>query len=354
MKSKFAGFPFLTAVVLAAVCFHQWKQNSGLKRQIASLRESIQERDQRQEADQKKLKKLERQSAELNRQVQTLTGELQSLRPAPAATPAAPSSGPQPVAAAEDSSESKGFFGGFLSKMMNDPEMKKMMRQQQGAMMDMMYGGLFKELGLTAEETDKFKELLLDQQMKAVETGGAFLKLQGEDTDKTTALNELTAQQKESDEQVKAFLGAARYTQYKDYNETMAERMTLNQFSEQMAGGRNPLNADQTSQLLEIMKQERKGMAPVFSETTVDGPATVANFQAMMSEDKMNELFKQKEEMNQREPERAKTVLTPQQLDALAAHQSGQLQMQRMGMTFAVKMFGPRKSGDSSPADEKR
>jgi len=153
---------------------------------------------------------------------------------------------------------------------------------------------------------------------------------------------------------VKAFLGDARYAQYKDYNETMSERMTLNQFSEQMAGGRNPLNADQTIQLLEIMKQERKGMAPVFSETTVDGPAAVANFQAMMSEDKMNELFKQQEEMNQRVLERAKTVLTPEQLDALAAHQSSQLQMQRMGMTFAVKMFGPRKSGDSSPADEKR
>ena len=191
MKNKFAGFSLLAAVVLAAVCFFQWKQNSGLKRQIASLRDSIQERDQRQEADQKKLKKLKRQSAELNRQVQTLTSELQSLRPAPAATSAAPSSGPQPAAAAaDDSGENKGFFGGLLSKMMNDPEMKKMMRQQQGAMMDMMYGGLFKELQLTAEETDKFKELMLDRQMKAVEAGGAFMKLQGEDTDKTAAMNE--------------------------------------------------------------------------------------------------------------------------------------------------------------------
>ena len=152
--------------------------------------------------------------------------------------------------------------------------MKKMMRQQQGAMMDMMYGGLFKELGLTQEETDKFKELLLDRQMKAVETGGAFMKLQSEDNDRTAAMSELAEQQKEFDEQVKAFLGDARYTQYKDYNETMTERMTLNQFSEQMAGGRNPLNADQTSQLLEIMKQERKGMTPMFSETTVDGSAT--------------------------------------------------------------------------------
>ena len=338
------------ALVLAAVCFLQWKQNGDLKRQIASLRESVQERGQREGADQKKLKKLERQSAELNRQVQTLTGELQGLRPATAATPAAPSSGPQSaVPDAADSGKSKGFFGDFLSKMMDDPDMKKMMRQQQGAMMDMMYGGLFKQLGLTQEETDKFKELLLDRQMKAVETGGAFMKLQSEDNDKTAAMSELAEQQKEFDEQVKAFLGDARYTQYKDYNETMAERMTLNQFSEQMAGGRNPLNADQTSQLLEIMKQERKGMTPVFSDTTVDGSATVANFRVMMSEDKMNELFKQQEEINQRVLERVKTALTQEQLDAFAAHQSSQLQMQRMGMSMAAKMFGTQKSDNPPP-----
>ena len=348
MKSKFGAISLLAAVLLAAVCFHQWKQNGDLKRQIASLRESVQERGQREEADQKRLKKLERQSAELNRQVQTLTGELQGVRPAPAATPDDSSAGPQPPV--PDAGKSKGFFGDFLSKMMDDPDMKKMMRQQQGAMMDIMYGGLFKELGLTQEETDKFKELLLDRQMKAVEAGGAFMKLQSEDNDKTAAMSELAEQQKEFDEQVKAFLGDARYTQYKDYNETMTERMTLNQFSEQMAGGRNPLNADQTSQLLEIMKQERKGMTPVFSETTVDGSATVANFQVMMSEDKMNELFKQQEEINQRVLERAKTVLTPEQLDALAAHQSSQLQMQRMGMSMAAKMFGTQKSDNPPPA----
>jgi len=79
------------------------------------------------------------------------------------------------------------------------------------------------------------------------------------------------------------------------------------------------------------MKQESKGMTSVFSETTVDGSATVANFQAMMSEDKMNELFKQQEEMNQRVLERAKTVLTPEQLEAFAAHQSIQLQIAAHG-----------------------
>jgi len=49
-----------------------------------------------------------------------------------------------------------------------------------------------------------------------------------------------------------------------------------------------------------------------------------------LSEDRMNEFFKQREEIAQRVLGRAKTVLTPEQLTAFATHQSNQLQMQRM------------------------
>ena len=351
MKIRFVVFSSVAAITLAVVCLIEWKENADLKRRVVSLQESVREKEQAKETDEKKLQKLNGQSDELNHQVQTLTGELQTLRAA--ATPA-PGANASPVEAqtpaAPAGAKSKGLMGDFLSKMMDDPSMKKMMRQQQGAMMDMMYGGLFKDLGLTPEETDKFKELLLDRQMKAVEAGGAFMKLQGADTDKTEAMKQLAAQQKDSDAEVKAFLGDERYAQYKDYTETMGERMTLNQFTQQLAGGQNPLNADQSSQLLEIMKQEKKGVTPVFGGTSADGSADMANWQGMMSEDKMNEFFKQQEEIDQRVLERAKAVLTPEQLDAFAAHQTSQLSMQRMGMTMAVKMFAPQKSDSATPA----
>ena len=159
-------------------------------------------------------------------------------------------------------------------------------------------------------------------------------------------MNELTEQHKESDEQVKAFLGDARYAQYKDYNETMADDVEPVLGAD--GGGRNPLSAEQTSQLLEIMKQEKKGVAPVFGEPGSEA----ANWQAMMSEDKMNELFKQQGEINQRVLERAKAVLSQEQLNAFAAHQTSQLSMQRMGMTMAVKV-GEKKSEDTTPVKEK-
>jgi len=149
---------------------------------------------------------------------------------------------------------------------------------------------------------------------------------------------------------VKALLGDDRYAQYKDYGETMAERMAVNQLSQQLASSPNPLNDNQSRQLLEIMKQEKKNVAPVFGDPGANGSANMANWQAMMSEEGLNGFFKQREEIDQRVLERAKAVLTQEQLTAFATHQSNQLQMQRTGMSMAAKMFGTQKSDDTAPA----
>ena len=49
--------------------------------------------------------------------------------------------------------------------------------------------------------------------------------------------------------------------------------------------------------------------------------------------------------MNQRVYERAKAVLSPEQLNGFGRFQTNQLQMMRMGMTMARKFLGPDNSG---------
>jgi len=297
MKNQFSVLSLLIACALAAVCLLQLKQNGDLKGKMAALQATIEAKHQQAEVGQAKLKKLERQQSGYRSEVQGLMLELQALRSTSIAESkpgSANSFNPGTTTAAEGKGGQKSGFGDMLSKMMADPAMKKMMRQQQAAAMDMMYGSLFKEIHLSPEDKEKFKELLLDRQMKAVESGGMFMKLQGEDADKTTAMNDLAAQQKEFDAQVKTLLGDDRYAQYKDYNETMAERMAVNQLSQQLTSSQNPLNDDQSGQLLEIMKQEKKNVALVFGDPGADGSANMANWQAMLSEDRMNEFFKQR------------------------------------------------------------
>ena len=48
----------------------------------------------------------------------------------------------------------------MISKMMQDPDTRKFIREQQRMMMDQMYGPLVKQLGLTPEEAAQFKDLL--------------------------------------------------------------------------------------------------------------------------------------------------------------------------------------------------
>ena len=355
MKNKSIVLLALGGIAASVVCLLQRSQIRELKSKGDWLQQTVEKQNREIEITQVQLKQAQRERNELSYQANDLTSELQALRAGTRHVPEAPTPAPDSATPASGSGQTKGgLFGDFLSKMLDDPNMKKMMRQQQAAIMDMMYGGLFKELGLTPEETDKFKELLLDSQMKAVDAGGVFIKLLGEDSDKTTAIDELAAQQKESDTQVKSFLGDERYAQYKEYTETMGERMVLNQFAQQLAEGQNPLSADQSGQLLEIMKQESKGATPLFGETSADGSATVANWQVMMSEEKMNELFKKQEESNQRILQRASAVLAPEQWQSFSNFQSGQLQMQRMGMTFAVKMFGTQNPENSESTNAKR
>ena len=59
-----------------------------------------------------------------------------------------------------------GKFGGAMAKLLANPEIKKMIAQQQRALLDPLYGPLFKSWAFP-EQIQQFKELLLAQQMKA-------------------------------------------------------------------------------------------------------------------------------------------------------------------------------------------
>ena len=78
-------------------------------------------------------------------------------------------------------------MGGYLAKMMENPEMKKMIREQQKAALKMIYGDLYKDLNMTEDEKAKFTEALLDNQMKNMERGTKLFQQDPEGADKEAA-----------------------------------------------------------------------------------------------------------------------------------------------------------------------
>jgi hypothetical protein len=349
MKSKIGIIFFVVVFVFGVVAWMQSRQNQALERESTALRLRLEERTRERQADEALKQELTESQETLNREVRRLTDEVQSLRANAATRSATPQTDSNPPAGANDSEKKKGgLFGDALAKMMEDPAMKKMMRQQQMAMMDTMYGPLFKQLGLSPEEIAGFKEKLIDNQMGGVENASALFGGDADPAKRAEAIKSIAEKHKAGEEQLKEFLGEERYGQYKDYQETLGERMTLNQFQQQLSGGESALSQDQNAQLLAIMNEERKN-----SPTLYGADPDPAQLEAMLSEEKMKEHFEQQERLNQRIAERARAVLSQEQLESLTSFQKSQLDMQRFGMQMAIQFMGGKKSEDTAPVNEK-
>jgi hypothetical protein len=277
-------------------------------------------------------KRLKRHRSLLSQQLDAANQELDAARERAAqvaATRAIPEA--TPVIPTNPPTKELGKFGGAMAKLLANPEIKKMIAQQQRALLDPLYGPLFKELGLSPEQIQQFKELLLAQQMKGVEQAGALLGDITTEQDRAERAQMLADLDRQNEEAIKAFLGEEGYPQYQHYRETLGDRMQLNQFHLQLAGGEHPLDSEQQAQLLHIMNEERQALAADFAQLGWVG-GQPANPQDLFAADKLNQVMDLQQNLGQRVYDRARSVLQPEQLDAFGAFQTNQLSLQRIGI----------------------
>ena len=65
----------------------------------------------------------------------------------------------------------------------------------------------------------------------------------------------ITSTQAEIDASIKAAVGDAAYAQYKNYDQTMAQRTTTDQLTQRLSYSGTPLTADQSAAMLQILTQ---------------------------------------------------------------------------------------------------
>jgi hypothetical protein len=339
MKTILTWFLAATTLTLTAVCVMQTHKFAGQQTQLTSLKAEVDEKVQQVEALQAAQKRSDQQRRELTDQAEELAGQLQARQLAETNVIAVAPPPPTPVTESEKPDDGKGGLGKMLAKMMQDPDTRKMIRAQQRMMMDQMYAPLVKKMGLTPDEATQFKDLLADNAMKGAEKASSMFGGSGS-TNNAESLKAITAEQKTFDEQVKTFLGDDRYAQYKDYQETVSERTLLNQFKMQ-AGSDYNLNDQQTEALLTFMKEEQKSVAATTGLPLGQTDKDPAKLQSLLSDGKVDDLLKAQETAGQRAYERARTILSPDQLDTFGKYQTNRMQMMRMGMTMMRKMFTP-------------
>lgn len=345
MKNTLILIFALTTIALGTLCVVESRQLAALKAETTSLRAEA-EQQTREVADlQSSQKLLEQQRQELFEQSSQLAAKLQS-QPLSAGKVGVPSH----IATASatntpNSDKDKNPLGSLLAKMMDDPETKKLIRQQQRVMIDQLYSPLVQQMGLQPDEAERFKDLLADNMIKGAEKATSLL---GGDssTNRTEMMATMAEEQKSFDEQVRGFLGESRYAQYKDYQETAGERTQLNQFR-QAAGSEGALTDQQTEQLLAFMKEEKQA-ATAGGLSSFEGK-DAASIQAMLSGEGLEKILQSQEASGQRVYERARTVLSETQLAAFGKFQTNQLQMTRMGMNMARKFMSPENPPGTTP-----
>ena len=342
MKNTIIILLAAAALALGGLCLVQFRKGSEQQDQAGLLRAEVEQKASELDDLQATRSRADQQHRELKSQAEELAAQLQARRSAETNAITLALNNPPPAPQPEQADQPMGDFGKMLSKMMQDPDARKLVHEQQRMMMGQLYAPLVKRMGLTPEEAAQFNDLQADHMVNAA--GKAF-SMFGKDTSakRDGSFNTLAADQKSFDEQIKAFLGDERYAQYEAYQETVPYRMQLNAFKQQ-AGSDYNLTEPQTEALLIMMKEETKNVAATGGLPLEDANKDPAKIKALLAEGKIDELLQGQETVSQRVYERARTILSPDQLAILGRFQTNQMQVMRLSMNMAKKMFAPHTS----------
>src|ERR1043165_8245795 len=141
MKKILTLFFTVTVIGLGVLCITQSRRLSGNKEQLADLKGELERQDRRAEELRATNQRLKKQHHESPDPV-NLTDQhpLPATSTSPAAAPGEASSPPE----SEKPDQDPSVVGKLLSKMMQDPDTRKFIRNQQRQMMDSLYGPLIK------------------------------------------------------------------------------------------------------------------------------------------------------------------------------------------------------------------
>ena len=341
MKNLSLALFAAAAVAFAGLWLSGRSQIEKLQEAANAGRAKMEEQTAQLDSQRQTIELMHQQQQDLQAGIGRLYNQLQAARTNSAAESNVATGRGAGAQSAPGGSGASSGLGTLVTQLMENPDTKKMIEQQQRMAMEMMYRPLFKELDLTAAQTEQFLSLLSERSTRGMNNVSALL---GKDpAQRRAAIDVMADVQKELDLSLRNLLGDERFSKYSEFNETMAERTALTQFS-----SLNPVTDDQTKQLLQVIREEKKrATAETAPLSTVD--RQLRELDAMASEEGMDRLLQQQQTVNSRVLDRAKTILTPEQLATYGTFQTNQFELQKTGMKMARVMFAPATNGGAEP-----
>lgn len=190
------------------------------------------------------------------------------------------------------------------------------------AQLERLYGPLVEQLNLTAEQSRRFYEVILDDKMKREAQMTNLLR----DEDFSRMARNSADIQKETDASLQALLGAANFAHYQEFQPSVGDRALLEMMKGDFA--ENPLTEEQQQHLLKSLESGRK--------TAGSGVA----FSIADSNDVMKEKLSRQESIDRHVLQQAAGFLSPVQLQILGSAQARMMTARKKGYAKAREIFG--------------
>lgn len=213
---------------------------------------------------------------------------------------------------------------GLFTKMFKDPEMRSMLEGQQAAALQKLYADYLKEANLTADQKERFFQILQDRQMALMNSSENAL------TGGAVDMKAATASTNAANEAIKELLEPEQYRLYEVYEKNLGPRVQVAQLNQQLTGLGAPLKEYQGTALVQIISEEN-AMLPAFGENA-------ASEQELDASD-IDQYARQIDAVDQRIYQRAGALLTPEQLAVLSTFLKNMAATQIAGLRMAGQML---------------
>jgi hypothetical protein len=242
---------------------------------------------------------------------------------------------------------------GALMRMLQDPDYQTLVNLTQKGMLDGRYAGLFKQLNLTPQQLEQFKELLVEKQTSLMDVIAAA-QSQGLNprTDRDAVRQLMAGTQAELDEGIKATLGDTAYAEYKEYERTLPYRNVVNQLEQRLSYSTSPLTDIQSQQMVQILaatgRTGRNDNAAAGGGTAIRLAMPLSGGNSQLNST-VSLLTGGGAMITPETVTRAQTVLAPNQLAALQEIQQEQQAGLQLGRTMRSELGQRNQPGPAAP-----
>jgi len=216
-------------------------------------------------------------------------------------------------------------------RMLDDPDYRELMREQNKLSMSRFYSDLGPMLGLTQDESERLLDVLAEQQLRNMEQRPVMMGMDGTPPDPNTLREQqlrFEEMRRKNDAELAQVLGAAKFAEWQDYQNNQWSRSQVMRLREGLALSDEPLRQDQVKPLVQAMAREQQQM----QTHSFGGVPRMRQMDSASQAHLSEEWLERTTQSHQRIRDAVSGLLSPAQLQQLEAQQAQERKMQEINM----------------------